>query len=205
MSRDRVLIKFHPEREPDPTELLAVWNAADQLRSTTTNVRQGSELTLAREDEVAGMKWAEIDSGLWRIPAERHKGKRGHDVPMPAQALELLEALPRVTDHVFYTGRVSHIGDFSGVKAEIDPLSGVPRTWRWHDLRRVGLKLDRRRVRPRGDARLSRARHGQPPGRDLLPAGPATGESAARCKAWADYVIRAATRSKVVDSHGSSR
>ena len=53
-------------------------------------------LTLAREDEVAGMPWAELDGSLWRIPAQRHKGKRGHDVPLPTQALELIEALPRV-------------------------------------------------------------------------------------------------------------
>ena len=61
-------------------------------------------LTLAREDEVAEMPWAELDGGLWRLPAERHKGKRGYDMPMPTQAVELIEALPRVIDHVFYSG-----------------------------------------------------------------------------------------------------
>ena len=33
-SRERVLIRFHPEREPDPAELLAVWQCC---RSTAAS------------------------------------------------------------------------------------------------------------------------------------------------------------------------
>jgi integrase len=137
VSRERVLIAFHPEREPDPAELVAVWNAADQLPEPRGSFIKLLALTLTREDELAGMEWAELDDGLWRIPAARHKGKRGHDVPLPEQAVRLIEGLPRVTDHVFYTGRGRHIGDFSGIKGKLDRLSGV-RGWRIHDLRRSG-------------------------------------------------------------------
>ena len=73
VSRDRVLIKFHPEREPDPAELLAVWNAADQLAEPRRTYVKVLMLTLAREDEVAGMEWAELDGGLWRF---RRSGTR---------------------------------------------------------------------------------------------------------------------------------
>jgi integrase len=137
VSRERVLIAFHPEREPDPAELLAVWNAADQLSEQRGSFIKLLTLTLTREAELAGMEWAELDGGLWRIPAARHKGKRGHDVPLPEQAVRLIEALPRVTDHVFYTGRGRHVGDFSGVKAKLDRISGV-QGWRLHDIRRSG-------------------------------------------------------------------
>ena len=136
-SRERVLIAFHPEREPDPAELFAVWNAAGHLPEPQSTFVKVLMLTLAREDEVAGMQRSELDSTLWRIPAARHKGKRGHAVPLPEQAAHLIEALPPITDHVFYTGRGRRIGDFSAIKSELDRVSGVT-GWRIHDLRRSG-------------------------------------------------------------------
>ena len=145
-SRERVLIAFHPEREPDPAELLAVFHAADQLPEPRATFVKVLILTLAREDEVADMPFAELDGGLWRLPAQRHKGKRGYDVPLPTQPLALIEALPKEreiagrpvpNEHVF-TGRGGRpIGDFSGIKADLDRLSGVV-GWRFHDLRRSG-------------------------------------------------------------------
>ena len=157
-SRERVLIKFHPEREPDPAELLAVWSAADQLSEPQRTYVKVLILTLAREDEVADMPFAEIDSGLWRLPAERHKGNRGYDVPLPTQALELIEALPKgrkvagrmIPNEYVFTGRGGRpIGDFSGIKTDLDAaiIKAAQETdpdakplphWRFHDLRRSG-------------------------------------------------------------------
>ena len=51
-SRKRVLIDFHPEQDPDPAELLAVWCAADQLPEPRHTYVKVLILTLAREDEV---------------------------------------------------------------------------------------------------------------------------------------------------------
>jgi integrase len=208
VSRDRVLIKFHPEREPDPTELLAAWNAADQLVQPRRTFVKVLMLTLARADEVAGMKWGEIDSGLWRIPPERHKGKRGHDVPMPAQALEPLEALPRVSDHVFYTGRGEHLGDFSGVKMdldalilksarEIDPGAKPFPAWRWHDLRRSGSSW----IEEEFGREVMHACLGHGMGNRLAETycrGAGYRRKRGALQEWADYVS-GATRSKVVD------
>jgi integrase len=128
-SRKRVLIDFHPDREPDPAELLAVWNAADQLSEPKRTYVKVLILTLARVDEVAGMTYAELDGSLWRLPAERHKGKRGYDIPLPTQTLKLIEALPRERDigkrmvphELVFTGRGGRpIGDFSQLKANLD-------------------------------------------------------------------------------------
>jgi integrase len=62
-------------------------------------------LTAARDGEVRGATWSEIDldSGIWAIPADRMKAARGHRVPLSPAAIKLLKALPRLEDnpHVF--------------------------------------------------------------------------------------------------------
>jgi len=49
--------------------------------------------TWVRTGELRGMLWAEIDGDVWRIPAARMKRRRDHLVPLPAQAVEIIEAL----------------------------------------------------------------------------------------------------------------
>ncbi|HEZ7332609.1 TPA: tyrosine-type recombinase/integrase, partial [Neisseria meningitidis] len=39
-------------------------------------------LTMTRIQEAALMEWSELDGEVWRIPAERKKERRGHDVPL---------------------------------------------------------------------------------------------------------------------------
>lgn len=70
-------------------------------------------LTMVRPSEACGTRWSEIniDNAVWRIPAERMKGKREHIVPLSKQALEILDGAGRFRrgDYVFYsTRRVSH-------------------------------------------------------------------------------------------------
>lgn len=57
-------------------------------------------LTAARPGETRGTTWDEIDlkAGVWVIPPERMKMKKEHRVPLPAQAIKLLEGLPRLTE-----------------------------------------------------------------------------------------------------------
>ena len=57
-------------------------------------------LTAARSGEVRGATWGEIDleARTWTIPAERMKAGKMHTVPLPADAVTLLEALPRFED-----------------------------------------------------------------------------------------------------------
>lgn len=60
----------------------------------------GSALLLSaylfpRNSELRGMRWDEIDwdAALWEIPGARMKMKRDHVVPLPRQALEVLDEL----------------------------------------------------------------------------------------------------------------
>jgi integrase len=49
--------------------------------------------TWARTQEVRMMEWGEIDGDMWRIPAGKMKRRRDHMVPLPRQAMELLDNL----------------------------------------------------------------------------------------------------------------
>jgi integrase len=60
-------------------------------------------LTMSRPGDVRGMKRTEVDfdKRLWRIPAERMKMRRPHDVPLSRQALVVLESVwPLNEEHV---------------------------------------------------------------------------------------------------------
>jgi integrase len=60
-------------------------------------------LTAARSSEVRLATWVEFDlnANLWTVPGERMKAGRPHRVPLSKQAVELLQALPRLEDSPF--------------------------------------------------------------------------------------------------------
>lgn len=60
-------------------------------------------LTACRSGEVRGATWDEIDldKALWTVPAGRMKMKREHRVPLSADAVALMKALPRLGDSSF--------------------------------------------------------------------------------------------------------
>lgn len=74
-------------------------------------------LTAARSQEVRGARWDEIDleAGMWVIPALRMKMEREHRVPLPPEAVALLEALPRFEDNplVFPAPRGGEMSDMT--------------------------------------------------------------------------------------------
>ena len=57
-------------------------------------------LTAARSGEVRGATWNEIDinARLWIIPEGRMKAEREHAIPLPDEALALLDNLPRMAE-----------------------------------------------------------------------------------------------------------
>ncbi|MCQ4260774.1 tyrosine-type recombinase/integrase [Stutzerimonas stutzeri] len=75
--------------------------------------------TLARPTEVAEAEWAEFDltAKTWRIPAVRMKARSEHLVPLPRQAVEMLNAL-----HVI-TGKRKHL--FPGRDDRNGPMSAA--------------------------------------------------------------------------------
>ena len=74
-------------------------------------------LTALRTGTVIGTPWSEIDleRRLWVIPAERMKAQVEHRVPLSRQAVELLQALPRLegSDWVFWGARKPTISNMA--------------------------------------------------------------------------------------------
>lgn len=57
-------------------------------------------LTAARSGEVRGALWSEIDRDgkLWRIPADRMKAKRSHNVPLSDRALAIIDRVAELRE-----------------------------------------------------------------------------------------------------------
>jgi integrase len=127
--RDRVLTAH---------ELRAVWNAADPATLDGRIVRL-LMLTGQRLAEVTGLRWSEIDEAgsTWRLPKERTKNGRAHEVPLSSAALELVRSCPRLEGSDFiFPGRKGAYRGAGGLKRRLDDSSGV-KGWVLHDLRRT--------------------------------------------------------------------
>lgn len=60
-------------------------------------------LTACRTGEVIGALWSEIDfeAAIWTVPAVRMKSKRDHRVPLCAELVAILNAVPRVVNNPY--------------------------------------------------------------------------------------------------------
>jgi integrase len=68
---------------------------------TITAALKFVSLTMARPGEVRGMRRPEVDfeKAIWRIPGERTKMRRPHDVPLSRQAIEVLRDVWSISDN----------------------------------------------------------------------------------------------------------
>lgn len=161
-SRDRVL---------SDSELGYVMKAADAIGWPFGPMMKVLALTGQRRNEVAGMRWSEIDlvAKVWVIPRERAKNDTEHSVPLSDAVIAILEAAPRVEgwDLIFTTKGTTAVSGFSRAKAILDAkvialmkadaekrgddVEKVTLTdWRVHDLRRstasgmarLGIRLE---------------------------------------------------------------
>jgi len=149
-ARDRVL---------SDEELKALWRAASEMSWPWENIFKLLAITGQRREEVAAMRWHELDldAGEWTIAKERCKNGRAHTVDLHPAAVALLDPLgeamaARVVrarawanepDEIVFTttGRTA-VSGFSNAKERLDArmqeiLGGRFRPWRTHDLRRT--------------------------------------------------------------------
>lgn len=151
VKRDRVLSDL---------EIRAVWRAADEMGAFGRAFKL-MLVTAQRRSEVGALAWREVDrqQAVWRLPRERAKSDRGHEIPLSALALSIIDDCPRLGDFVFSTGRgaaraggsanAPAISGWSKAKRKLDMLAAqklrelapdrdeapFPQ-WRIHDLRR---------------------------------------------------------------------
>ena len=156
-ARDRVLTD---------DELAAIWNASNTLSGPFGAFYRLLILTGQRRDEVAGMKWPELDRAhaIWTIPADKAKNNTTHIVPLAPIVIAELDAIARARQvkakaekpdatawpkagPVLTTDGATSIRSYSKAKIALDTAIGkllgtnecpAPiKAWRVHDLRRT--------------------------------------------------------------------
>jgi integrase len=124
--------------------------ACEDLRQPWGPLGKVLVLTGQRLGEVVGMTDAEIEGDVWRLPAERTKNGRPHDVPLSDTVLEVLSSMMRLGNAGLYhttNGAMPLSGYFKGrnaiaqrmVEIASEDCGGpveIPH-WTFHDLRRT--------------------------------------------------------------------
>lgn len=140
-------------------EIRAVWRAAADIGGSYGAIVKLLLLSGQRREEVAAMKWQELDieKRTWTIPGARTKNKLIHTVPLSDAMMEIIEAQKPVDDSPFvFPGRmiVTPISGFSKYKDKLDgkvmdrlrkiaeergadPAKVTMAPWTLHDLRRT--------------------------------------------------------------------
>lgn len=156
-ARDRVL---------SDEELRWIWKAAETLPAPYPAFYKMLILTAQRRDEIAGMRWEELnrDGAEWMLPGARSKNGEANVIAVTADAISILDGLaggnkwPR-TGVVFQSSIGTALTAFSKGKrlldAEIQTLvkeehgaEAEVSLWRVHDIRRtVATGLQRLGVR----------------------------------------------------------
>jgi integrase len=143
------------DRTLSAEEIRAIWGTSSALGYPFGAFFQLALITGQRRNELARMRWAEIDleAGIWTLPAEATKAGRAHAVPLAPVAIEILKALPRKahtagratkpSPYVFTTTGGAPISGFSKAKPRLDDTISKARggdalaPWVIHDLRRT--------------------------------------------------------------------
>jgi integrase len=140
------------DRTPTDDELAEIWRACEDNQYGA--IVRLLMLCGARRDEIAGLRWSEVnvDDALITLPPERTKSRREHEIPLSAAALAIVEAQPLRDgrDHIFGRGE-GGFSDYSSSKSELDARILAARqakakrgkaaapmpAWTLHDFRRA--------------------------------------------------------------------
>lgn len=81
-------------------ELALAWRAAGTLGYPFGPIYQLLMITAARRDEVAELRWSELDqkTGEWTLPSDRAKNNQAHIVPLADEAVAILDEVARTLE-----------------------------------------------------------------------------------------------------------
>jgi integrase len=129
VARDRVL---------NDQELAQIILAAREIGGPYGGIVELLALTGQRREEVARMKWDELDIArrIWTLPKSRTKNAKEHVVHLSEQSMAVLKRVDKKEPFVFSVLGTKPFQEFSKGKRRLDQLSGVTE-WRVHDLRRT--------------------------------------------------------------------
>lgn len=122
------------ERVLSDDELAKVWIAAEGVSGVVVKMLI---LTGARREEIAQLKWSEIQGDEIHLSNGRTKNGEAHIIPLSKSAQQLLASLPRISgEYVFSLNGQKPVAGWSGIKSKLDAACGVT-DWVIHDLRRT--------------------------------------------------------------------
>ena len=137
------------DRFLDDAEIRDLWTACADL-GTYGALVQLLLLTGQRRDKVATMQWSDIDAdAVWTIPTAKREKTNAGRLRLPALALSIINAQPRIggNPYVFGGRGAGPFNSFTHRKGELDEKLKIA-PWVIHDLRRSCRKLmTRARVR----------------------------------------------------------
>jgi integrase len=109
-------------RALDDAELGVVWKGSSALGFPFGPFFQLAILLGARRNELAGMKWAEVDfdKAVWVLPKERSKNGQQHELPLAPQVVALLESLPRFDRPFVFSAGDTPVSGHSRAKQRLD-------------------------------------------------------------------------------------
>jgi integrase len=121
------------ERVLSLDELRAVYELAPQAGEQFGRIVRLLILLGARKNEIAQLRWSEIDldQALLSVPASRVKGNRPVAFPLPPAASAILQDVPRLNDRLVFFSM-----SWSWPKAKLDKLAQIEPAWTIHDIRR---------------------------------------------------------------------
>jgi integrase len=123
-------------------EIKAVWEAANPS-GVFGAIVQIALLTAQRRDKIVNMRWADVENGVWTIPAAPREKSTAGALALPDMARRIIDAQPQFDGNPFvFAGRRGGgaVSGFSKMKPRLDRLSGVT-NWTLHDLRRTARSL----------------------------------------------------------------
>ena len=132
------------DRRLEDDEIRKVWKLAGDEGSFGNFVRM-LLLTAQRRGAVLQMRWDDISrAGVWTIPKEdRAKGNLGA-VKLPAPALAIIEAQPRIANNAYVFASDRTDGPLAGLgksKNRFAARCKLASRWTLHDLRRTARSL----------------------------------------------------------------
>jgi integrase len=141
-TRDRVL---------SDDELRWLWRACEKIDWPFGPLIKLLLLTAQRRDEVASLRWSELDLGnrTWTLPREKAKNNRAHEIQLSDAAIEVLKSVPRTGPLLFTSTGSTPVSGFSRAKRRLDAAMFTTKSeelsakcepippWVLHDLRRT--------------------------------------------------------------------
>jgi integrase len=118
------------ERVLTDHEIRVLWEAAGAIGEPFGPMVKFLLLTGQRLNEVAKMRWSEVDlsASVWSLSGDRVKNAKAQDVQLSKEAIYVLAfvtKLPGVPDYVFTSGRVRNLDQTEVGESEAPPLRPV--------------------------------------------------------------------------------